>query len=142
MQRKIMTPDDEDDSGDEVVRVEKRKADTDHMNPMFTQSLRERDTSQKRNWIHEHMNLVKSMNTGRPLKQRIDLPEGFEYSPYGNQKMNIWEFQKEQLRKRIADDKGNFYSYSKEHLSLAFPLINENEIKVKEKEANEARWKT
>ena len=56
--------------------------------------------------------------------------------------MNIWEFQKEQLRKRIADDKGNFYSYSKEHLSLAFPLINENEIKVKEKEANQARWKT
>lgn len=88
------------------------------------------------------MSLVESMNTGRPLKQRIDLPEGFEYSPYGSQKNNIWEFQKEQLRKRIADDKGNFYSYSKEHLSLAFPLINENEIKVKEKEANEARWKT
>ena len=49
--------------------------------------------------------------------------------------MNIWEFQKEQLRKHIANDPSNFYTYSKEHLSLAFPLVNENEIKMKEKEA-------
>ena len=56
--------------------------------------------------------------------------------------MNIWEFQKEQLRKHIANDPSNFYTYSKEHLSLAFPLVNENEIKIKEKEASEAKWKT
>lgn len=56
--------------------------------------------------------------------------------------MNIWEFQKEQLRKHIANDPSNFYTYSKEHLSLAFPLVNENEIKMKEKEAGEAKWKT
>jgi len=56
--------------------------------------------------------------------------------------MNIWEFQKEQLRKHIANDPSNFYTYSKEHLSLAFPVVNENEIKMKEKEDNESRWKT
>ena len=82
------------------------------------------------------------MNTGRPLKQRIEVPEGVEVFPYGNQQMNIWEFQKEQLRKHIANDPSNFYTYSKEHLSLAFPLVNENEIKMKEKEAGEAKWKT
>ena len=36
----------------------------------------------------------------------------------------------------------NFYRYSPDHLSLAFPLVNENEIEVKEKEANQSRWKT
>lgn len=42
----------------------------------------------------------------------------------------------------MSQDKGNFYTYSKEHLSLAFPIVNENQIAVKEKEQNEARWKT
>ena len=46
------------------------------------------------------------------------------------------------MRKHIAKDSGNFYTYSKEHLSLSFPLVNENQIKVKEKEDNESRWKT
>ena len=27
-------------------------------------------------------------------------------------------------------------------MSLAFPIVNENEIAVKEKEENESRWKT
>ena len=27
-------------------------------------------------------------------------------------------------------------------MSLAFPIVNENEIKVKEKELNESKWKT
>jgi hypothetical protein len=35
-QRRVLTPDDEDDSGDEEVRIVKRKADTDHLNPLFT----------------------------------------------------------------------------------------------------------
>jgi hypothetical protein len=46
------------------------------------------------------------------------------------------------VRKQITNDTKNFYTYSKDYLSLAFPLINENEIKMKEKENNEARWKT
>ena len=32
----------------------------------------------------------------------------------------------------MTKDSSKFYTYSKEHLSLAFPVINENEIKVKE----------
>jgi hypothetical protein len=61
----------------------KRKADTDHRNMAFTMSLKGRDT-RKRDWINEHALLVESMNSGRPLKARIELPDGFEYAPYGN----------------------------------------------------------
>ena len=42
----------------------------------------------------------------------------------------------------MAKDTSKFYTYSAEHLSLSFPIVNENEIVVKEKEENEARWKT
>lgn len=70
---------------------------------------------------------------GKPLKARVDVPEGVEVYQYGGQKGSIWELQKEQLRKTISNDPNNFYTYSKEHLSLSFPLINENEIAYKEK---------
>ena len=46
------------------------------------------------------------------------------------------------MRTEIAKDPTKFYTYSSEHLSLAFPIVNENEIAVREKEHNEARWKT
>lgn len=46
------------------------------------------------------------------------------------------------MRVKIAQDPSKFYTYSAEHLSLAFPIVNENEIQVKEKEENESRWKT
>lgn len=82
------------------------------------------------------------MNTGRPLKQRIDVPEGVEVYPYGSQKLNIWDFQQEQLRKHIANDPANFFTYSKDHLSLAFPIVNERDMAMKDKLENEARWKT
>lgn len=70
------------------------------------------------------------------------IPEGVEVFMYGNQKLNIWEFQKEQMRKQIANDPKHFYSYSKDFLSLAFPIVNEHEIRLKEKEDSESRWKT
>ena len=82
------------------------------------------------------------MSSGRPPKERLNIPEGVDVFQYGNQKLNIWEFQKEQMRVKIAQDPSKFYTYSAEHLSLAFPIVNENEISIKEKEENEARWKT
>jgi hypothetical protein len=82
------------------------------------------------------------MCTGRPLKERLNIPEGVDVFQYGNQKLNIWEFQKEQLRQQISKDQTKFYTYSAEHLSLAFPIVNENEITQKAKEENERGWKT
>jgi len=31
------------------------------------------------------------MNTGRPLRESWNVPEGLEVYPYGGQKLNIWE---------------------------------------------------
>lgn len=82
------------------------------------------------------------MSHGRPPKERLNIPDDVDVFFYGNQKLNIWEVQKEELRQKIAKDPIIFYTYSKEYLSQSFPLVNENEIAVKEKEENEARWKT
>ena len=82
------------------------------------------------------------MSGGKPLKPRFDVPDGFEIHPYGNQKQNIWEMQKETLRKVIEKDKEHFYTYSKDYMSGSFPLVNENEIQLKEKLESISRWTT
>ena len=132
----------ESDEEEEKTTVQKRKADTDCRNDYFIESLKARGSQTTRNFMNTNKQSVTDMNTGRPLKARIEVPDGVEIYPYGNQKLNIWEFQKEQLRKHIANDPSNFYTYSKEHLSLAFPLINERDEAMKDKLQNEANWKT
>ena len=82
------------------------------------------------------------MSHGNLLKPRIEVPEGYEVHPYGGQKNNIWEVQKEQMRKVISQDKEHFYTYSKDSLAGAFPIVNENEVKVKAKLESESRWMT
>ena len=119
----------------------KRKASTDHLNPAFAATLRQRQDEHK-DFMDTNKILVKSMCTGRPSKARIELPNDVETYGYSSQKLNIWEFQKEQLRKHISQDRSNFYTYSKDHMSGAFPLVNEHEIAVKAKIANETAWKT
>ena len=46
------------------------------------------------------------------------------------------------MRKVISQDKAPFYTYSKESLSGAFPVVNVNEVKLKAKLDSEARWRT
>ena len=70
------------------------------------------------------------------------MPDGYEVHPYGGQKNNIWEVQKEQMRQVISQDKEHFYTYSKNSLAGAFPIVNENEVKVKAKLESESRWMT
>jgi len=104
--------------------------------------LRERKEADPKDFNQLQREKLRHMSSGRPPKERMTIPEGVEVFMYGNQKLNIWEFQKEQVRLQIADDVKHFYSYSKDFLSLAFPLVNENEIRAKEKQETEARWKT
>lgn len=137
---------DDDDSDylshEEVEAPKKLKADTDHKNFAFAQSLRLRDTVAKDNYLKMNKESLKTMSHGNLPKARIDVPDGFEVNPYGNQKNNIWEIQKEQMRKLIAHDKEHFYTYSKHYLSGSFPVVNENQIKMKEKLDREAKWRT
>ena len=41
----------------------------------------------------------------------------------------------------MSNDKRNFFTYSKDHLSLAFPLVNEHEAARQAKLDNQAKWK-
>jgi len=78
--------------------------------------------------------------TGR--RERVEVPEGQQVYMYSGQRLNYYEQQKEQIRETVSKDKGNFYTYSPEHLSLAFPVVNENQIEYQEKMLNQSKWKT
>ena len=77
----------------------KMKADTDQTNEAFLETLRQRANQSPKNAFAENKELLKSLSIGRPPKERMNIPEGVEVFMYGNQKLNIWEFQKEQMRK-------------------------------------------
>lgn len=133
---------DDDESEEEQEVILKRNPDTICKNPEFVQTMRSRSMGIQQDFIISNRRTIRNMSTGRPLKQRIEVPDGVEVFPYGSQQNNIWETQKEQLRKLIENDKAHFYTYSKEYLSQSFPLVNENLINVKNKQDNESRWKT
>ena len=131
-----------DDAAEERALAAKRKADTDARNEDFELVLRARAAGEATDFADANKRAIRNASTGRPLKPRLEIPDGMEVYAYGGQKLNIWEQQKESLRDEIAKESGKFYTYSKEHLSLAFPVVNENQIAVKAKMENEARWKT
>ena len=95
----VAKPEDDYESEEEesLVIAKKWKADTDCKNANFEASLKARTMKPAPNFKTVNKERVHSMNTGRPLKERVEIPDGVEVYPYGNQKLNIWEFQKEQL---------------------------------------------
>ena len=131
-----------EESEEEEERPPKRNPDTVCKNPDFEHSLRSRSMGAATDFIRTNKGHLRQMSQGRPPKLRIEVPEGVETFPYGSQRNNIWETQKEQLRKLIEHDKAHFYTYSKDYLSQSFPLVNENLIALKSKQENESRWKT
>jgi hypothetical protein len=80
--------------------------------------------------------------TANHKRERIEFPEGVEVYMYSGQKLNYYEQQKEIIRKKVEQDNAHFYTYSPEHLSLAFPIVNENEIEQNEKALNQSKWRT
>ena len=84
------------------AHAEKRKADTDCQNAAFLQTLKDRLVAPAKSFHVENMRMLRSMSSGRPPKERLNIPEGVDVFQYGNQKLNIWEFQKEQMRVKIA----------------------------------------
>ena len=56
----------------------------------------------------------------------MEVPDDVELHTYGSQSNNIYEWQKDQLRAKIENDKSHFYTYAKDYLSLAFPIVDEN----------------
>jgi hypothetical protein len=104
--------------------------------------LKDRRQNQSQDFSRVNKTKLKLMSHGRLPQPRIDLPDNVETFQYSSQQLNIWEFQKDQLRKTISNDRSKHYTYSKDHLSLAFPIVNEAEVALEEKSRNQARWKT
>ena len=138
----IKAKEESEHSEEEDLPPAKRNPDTVCKNPDFEKSLRSRSMQPQRDFTISNKKHVRNMSSGRPLKTRIEVPEGIEVFPYGSQRNNIWEMQKEKLRNMIENDSAHFYTYSKQYLSQSFPLVNENLIAIKNKEDNERRWKT
>lgn len=103
MNKSILVRDQEEESSseDETI-VKKRNPDTDSRNLNFLRLLKERSSSVIPDFKQKNVEYVHSLNTGRPLQQRIDVPDSVIIGQYGGQRNNIWEFQKSQLRYQIA----------------------------------------
>lgn len=117
----------------------KLKAPTDSFNPNYDQSIKDRP---EKNHITKNVDAMNSLRGTKKLRERIEVPDGVEVFMYSGQKLNVYDFQKEKLRKKLSEDPKNFYTWAEDHLSLAFPIVNEHEIKSKEKLANTSRWLT
>ena len=76
--------DEEEESEEEEEVVRKRNPDTDARNPQFVKSLDQRNSQPPPDFRRMNIDTVHNMNTGRPLKQRIEVPDGVEVYPYGN----------------------------------------------------------
>ena len=70
----------------------KRKADTECKNNDFELHMKERTATGPDDFQRKNRDRIASLNTGRPLKERLTIPEGVDVFQYGNQKLNIWEF--------------------------------------------------
>ena len=86
---------DDDESEEEQEVILKRNPDTICKNPEFVQTMRSRSMGIQQDFIISNRRTIRNMSTGRPLKQRIEVPDGVEVFPYGSQQNNIWETQKE-----------------------------------------------
>eukprot|EP00736_Rhodelphis_marinus_P003466 Rmarinus@m.24685 len=83
---------------------------------------------------------IQQMTFPRREREPVDLPD--EVYVYSGQRLNYGEMQKEALRKELVKDKDNYYTYSKEFFSLGFSLVEMSDVERKEKEANQAKWRT
>jgi hypothetical protein len=72
-----------------------RKAPTDDRNEDYDMMMRARSMADVQDFTMANVSKLRTMSTGRPLKERMEIPDGVDVFQYGNQKLNIWEFQKE-----------------------------------------------
>jgi hypothetical protein len=91
----MIAPVEEEESESEDEIPIKRNPDTVHKNHVFDRSMRARSQGGVTDFMQSNRQTIRELSTGRPLKLRIEVPEGVEVYPYGAQRGNIWEQQKE-----------------------------------------------
>lgn len=69
-----------------------RKAPTVAHNGDYDMLMRARSMAEVQDFTMNNVNKLRTMSSGRPLKERMDIPDGVDVFQYGNQKLNIWEF--------------------------------------------------
>ena len=67
-----------------VKITNKRKANTDCKNNEFEFTLKQRTSSPPNNFDDKNKTILASMSTGRPLQERLNIPEGVDVFQYGN----------------------------------------------------------
>lgn len=60
-----------------------RKGPTEHKNPDFDMMLNSRKHAGIQDFTNVNVEKIAAMNTGRPLKERIEVPDGVEVFQYG-----------------------------------------------------------
>ena len=86
------------------LKDDRRKGPTEDKNPEFESKLQQRYANPPPDMLEKNMGKLRAMSTGKPLKERLYIPDGVDVFQYGAQKLNVWEFQKEQLRQEMAKD--------------------------------------
>jgi len=71
---------------------EHRKGPTEDKNREFELVLKQRYTNPAPDFLDKNCEKLRAMSTGRPLKERLNIPDGVDVFQYGAQKLNIWEF--------------------------------------------------
>lgn len=97
MKKVAIKEEEEYSSEDEKEAAKKRNPDTECYNPTFEQSMKDRSTADMLNFKMRNVEFVHSLNSGRPLQQRIEIPDHIDVSLFGQysgQRLNNWEFQK------------------------------------------------
>lgn len=59
---------------------------------------------------------------------------------YSQQRKNYYADYFDQLRVKLSHDKNNFYTYSKDYLTLSFPMIKNSNLKYDEYLENKKKW--
>jgi hypothetical protein len=95
--KEVVKKEEEESDKESVHEVKKRNADTDARNPMFERSLAKRRMSEVPNLKLRNIEHVHSLNTGRELQRRIEIPEGIDpanFQTYGGCSKNNYDFQR------------------------------------------------
>ena len=76
---------DSSDEQDAIMTIPKKfKADTDHQNLLFEQSIKQRSHAASQNYLRNNKTHLQSLSQNKLPKPRFELPENIEYHPYGN----------------------------------------------------------